>query len=414
MAADRAATARQEKFLEHAAAANALVAQGQYAAAVPALKEAIALAPAKMSPELFTTYNNLGAAYSALGRIDDALKVLHAIQVRTLPVPETELARPEYRRERVRLATAMGNILLARGKLVEAEIVYRRAVTLGPEDAAAHGNLANVLFLQGKFAEADAQFDLAVARDPNNPETLNNWGIMLLNNKHPSEAEKKFRSALFLNPKSAKYWHGLGLALRAQGRYGPALQAQRTALVCDDKMMDALLELADLYAQLKDYKQAEIYLRGALDSKHGDPNNLQAILALARLLAGTNDPGQRNYLESATLLQQAVELTHQQDVNLLAQLADMYALAGFYDRARETISLALQRAGEQNLSPVDRELLLQRSMRYSDLQAPVTATGDASPLTTVGDPLGLNPQPDPYDPPKPAPKLPPIELVSPP
>jgi tetratricopeptide (TPR) repeat protein len=410
------AAARRADFLKRSSDANALVAQGKFQAAIPALKAALDAAPPGMSADRLTLCNNLAGAYTATGKSAEAEDLLNETRKEVELLPETVINTPEFRRERVRLLTGIANVLLAQGKLADAESLYRRAVELGPEDGAAHSNLANVLSLQQKYAEADAHFDMAVARQPNNPETLCNWGIMLLNDKRPREAEQKFRSALALNAHAAKYYYGLGLALRAQSRYGPALQTQQTAVHYDPKMVDAFLEIADIYVQVKDYKQAEIYLRAALSEKV-DPNNLHAIQALARLLAGTTDPDQRNYFESANLYQRAVELTRGQDVNLLTQLADIYALLNVWDRAGETIDLAIQRAKEQKLSAVDIETLMQHAQQYAIMQFdPVRSPETPNEFASVAEAFGMKPKTtDPYDAPQPAPKhFSPKALVTPP
>jgi tetratricopeptide (TPR) repeat protein len=411
--------------LRRAGEGNTLVAQGKFEQGIPALKAALESDKGGMSVERLAVCNNLAGAYTATGKTAEAQKLLEDARKQVEALPETVIAKKEYRTERVRMLTGIANVLLAQGKLPEAESLYRKAVLLGPEDAAAHSNLANVLSLQQKYAEADAHFDMAAARQPDNPETLCNWGIMLLNYKRPLDAEAKFRKALMLNSRAAKYYHGLGLALRAQTRFGPALQAQRTALHFDPKMVDAILEIADIDVQLKEYHDAEIYLRAAI-SKEGDPKNVQAIQALARLLLGTPDPQQKNVLEAAELFQRAVDLTKAQDVNLLTQLADSLALAEVFDRARETIEVAITRAREQNLSPVDMEALLQHRQQYAlmeqaknekDLNAGVKpVTRVKTEFTTVGEPFGMQEKvADPYDTPKKPPlKFNPTEIVAPP
>jgi tetratricopeptide (TPR) repeat protein len=418
--AKREAAARHELFVKRASEGNALVAQAKFEAAIPALKNALESAPGSMTAERLTVYNNLAGAYIATGKTDEAQRILEDARRQTDALPETVLKQPEFRRERVRLLTGIANALLAQGKLAEAEPLYRRSVTLGPEDAAAHSNLANVLFLQEKFAEADAHFDQAVARQPDNPETLCNWGIMLLNYKHPREAEDRLRKAIAMDKKNAKYYHVLGLALRAQGRFGPALAAQQTALHYDAKLPGAYLEIADIYNHLGDTRKAEDYLRVAL-SPNVDPKNVQGMQALGRLLMGSPDLTQRNYLEAAELFQQLVRLTGEQDVNLLTQLADAYALAELYEQAGRTIELAIKRAREQKLSAVDIEVLLQHAQHYGILERAPKA-GDERPepvateFTTAGDPLGMNPRPaDPFDAPSPPPKsFSPTNLVAPP
>jgi tetratricopeptide (TPR) repeat protein len=403
--------ARQQRFLKLAAEGDSLMLRGKFHEAIPVLEQALAAAPGERTPPIFTAYNNLGASYTAVGRMDDAERILRQAYARMNRIPEPELAKPAYKTERVRLNTALGNVLMAKAKVPEAQTLYERAVKLDPDDSIARCNLANALFVQGKFADADREYDIAVVRQPGNPENFYNWGVMLLRTKRPREAEMRFRRALDLNSRNATYHSALGMAYRDQGRMEWAIRAQQNAILIDQKKLEAFLELADIYAQGGDNQQAESFLRGALVIQ---PNRIETIVALARLLSQTSDPTQRNYLESATLYQQAVDLTKGQDINLLAQLADTLFLAEAYDRAEEIIGQAIARAQEQKISGMDYEGLLQRQWLYRSKQIP-ESDAPPHPMSTLGpDPLGLYPEEKhPLDAELPVPKtLPPTKIIT--
>lgn len=61
---------------------------------------------------------------------------------------------------------ALDGVLLLRGELDGAEVEYREAIRLNPEDAAAHGGLGLVLHDQADPVAAEAEFGEAIRLDP--------------------------------------------------------------------------------------------------------------------------------------------------------------------------------------------------------------------------------------------------------
>ena len=179
-------------------------------------------------------------------------------------------------------------------------------------------------------------------------------------------------------------------------------------------MIDALMETASIYEQVKQYRPAETYYRAALSV---DRENLAATVKLACLMRDTSDPGQRNLLDATLLFRRATELTHEKDVNLLVQLADLYAMGEYYDQAKEVLDKAMAQSREQHLSNMDQELLLARAQEYFFREHRADpGSGGGSPLSIVG---GENFLPraesaNPYDSPKTESSQPPSARVIPP
>lgn len=87
-----------------------------------------------------------------------------------------------------------------------AELHYRKAVTLEPTKGAPNNNLGQFLCSTGKYAEAAGYFQKAVA-DPfyATPDVaLTNAGVCLLEAKDAVAAQANFRAALARNPRNAE------------------------------------------------------------------------------------------------------------------------------------------------------------------------------------------------------------------
>ena len=65
------------------------------------------------------------------------------------------------------------------GKIDEAIVQYRSAVSIDPKKAALHRNFGVTLAKQGKLTEAIQQFNVALALDPNDQQARNNLQLTL-------------------------------------------------------------------------------------------------------------------------------------------------------------------------------------------------------------------------------------------
>ena len=81
----------------------------------------------------------------------------------------------------------LGNILLSRDRLDEAEICFAHALTLDPQLADAHCNLGAILMDQNRVQEAIAYFRRALSLDPQATEAYQN--ISLLKSFRPGDED---------------------------------------------------------------------------------------------------------------------------------------------------------------------------------------------------------------------------------
>ena len=115
-------------------------------------KVAVNEALLRRDPTDANSRTELGAAFSAMGRIDDALA-----ELRRAIADQPGTQRAHY---------ALGTLLAKRGEFAAAEAAFTRAVEIDPNDANAQNNLGAVLLSQGKTAPAIAHFESALRLNP--------------------------------------------------------------------------------------------------------------------------------------------------------------------------------------------------------------------------------------------------------
>jgi len=106
-----------------------------------------------------------------------------------------------------------------------AEQLYRRAIALRPDNAAAHDGYSVLLGIEGRFAEALDQLEVAQRLDPFSWRlAARRVGILYLARRY-DEAIWDARCALELDPNSAWTWRNLGFTYEAKGDFDSAIAA---------------------------------------------------------------------------------------------------------------------------------------------------------------------------------------------
>lgn len=155
--------------------AKALVAQEEYAEAIPHLERAT-----QREPGNFDAWFNLAYARGELGRWIEALAAIE----RALAIKPNDVTA------RVNKGAELNNL----GRFVEALVTYDHALALDPEFPTAWGSKGKTLYNQGRFVEALAAYDRAIALEP-----------------------------------TARRWRNRAATLRALGRNAEAQEAERRA-----------------------------------------------------------------------------------------------------------------------------------------------------------------------------------------
>jgi Flp pilus assembly protein TadD len=158
--------------------------QGRYADALSCFEKTLALSPHSVKGE-----NNLGLAYEALNRNDDAL---HAY--RTAIAWQKDDPQPS---EQPLLNLAI--LLLHRNQTGEAQDLLQKAERIAPNEPRIHENLGQVYLRTGRATDAVAEFDAAVKLAPGNPRYHFLLGQACRRSGDDARARKEFARSEELN-----------------------------------------------------------------------------------------------------------------------------------------------------------------------------------------------------------------------
>ena len=125
----------------------------KFADALSCFHRVLALVPKSVKAE-----NNLGLAYEALNRPDEAAAAYRQAIAWQQGVPPVERSEQPL--------LNLGTMLMHDGHLAEAEPMLREAVSIRPSDASAHEELGQLATQQGHFEEAQREFARACELDP--------------------------------------------------------------------------------------------------------------------------------------------------------------------------------------------------------------------------------------------------------
>jgi predicted O-linked N-acetylglucosamine transferase (SPINDLY family) len=133
----------------------------------------------------------------------------------------------------------LGILLAQQDRLAEAQEMIGIAVESNPRHAGALVNYGNVLNLLGRFQDALASYDRALAIAPD-AETWNNRGNALQSLNRRIEALASFEKALALEPGNIQALYKRGVLLGELGRIDEALAMYDRVLVLNPNYVEAL------------------------------------------------------------------------------------------------------------------------------------------------------------------------------
>jgi tetratricopeptide (TPR) repeat protein len=221
-------SARADKKLDDAVArAEAQLAKGKEDEAVKILQKAASQAPRDPEPQLA-----LARMFLKLGKLDEAGNALGKAG---------ELASGAPPNVRARVLVARSAFALRAGTVRDALALARQAV----EAEAGADSLAALVRAQARLGDPAARetAERAARAAPSSASAQIARGDALLAARLFPEAEAAFRRALSLDTSSAA-GTGLALALAAQGKAAPALEAARAAIQADTHSGEAQAALA--------------------------------------------------------------------------------------------------------------------------------------------------------------------------
>ncbi|MFZ6799873.1 tetratricopeptide repeat protein [Undibacterium sp. Di24W] len=151
-----------------------------------------------------------------------------------------------------------GLALLEREKFVDAEIAFRQALALLPNNPHVLNNLACSLNSQDRGAEAERFLSRVVQIDPKMAVAYNNLGNAQRMVGRAKEAITNFLKSLELVPNQAFTYNNLGLAYRVDANY-------QEAITCYKKALELQPGLFQVYPNLIDAMRQNGQLQEAID-----------------------------------------------------------------------------------------------------------------------------------------------------
>ncbi len=238
----------------------------QYDAAVPAWKQALALAP-----EDPRGHNNLGIALVATGKFDEAV-----VEYRK----SLEL-NPSSSQTHNNLGSALAEM----GRVDEALPEFQKSVELNPDNGAARVNLGNALAAAGRHLdEAIQQLNKGIELQPESASAQNGLGVALARAGRLDDAVLHMEKAVTLAPQAADYRYNFGRVLAAKGDLPAAVVQFEEAAKLTAMQEPVILEmLAATYSDTGRYSEAVSTARRALELATRQPNDALAARLKASL-----------------------------------------------------------------------------------------------------------------------------------
>jgi tetratricopeptide (TPR) repeat protein len=165
--------------------------------------------------------NNYGSALLEAGRLDEAILHLKKALSIVPKMPETE--------------NNLGKVYLNQKKFNEAIACFNEAIQKNDNSAETYYNLATALIMERKYSDAIKHLTKVLKLDPHYPYARNRMGTALLGSGRIEEAILCFNELLKQNDNSAEVHYNLGLALSAQKKYDDAIIHFARALEMDPK-----------------------------------------------------------------------------------------------------------------------------------------------------------------------------------
>ena len=187
---------------------------------------------------------------------------------------------------------------LQQGMTEQAKVPLRKALELDRNDPDTNAALALVFQAEMEFALAEQAFRTALNGRPADARILNNYGSFLFERQRYQEASVQFQKAVADNlyPERSRIYENLGITSLELGQREAGRQQFEKALRLNPRQPRALLEMAEMAYQDKQYVTArDFYDRFSLLSGQ----NARSLLLGARLASVFDDrtptanPGQQ-------------------------------------------------------------------------------------------------------------------------
>ncbi|CAN5262987.1 PilW family type IVa pilus biogenesis/stability lipoprotein TapF [soil metagenome] len=195
----------------------------------------------------------------------------------------------ENPKDAARYNLELGVSYLEQGRLDLARDKLERALEQDPDSAEVHAAAA-LMYKEARDDErAGRHYETAVRLDGKNAAVLNSYAVFLCSQNRFDEAEAMFikaaGNAYYRTPAVA--WTNAGVCARRAGDADKAERYFREALDADPRYGHALLELADLAYQRRNYLQARAFLQRYTEAAGASPEGLWLGVRTERAMGDT-------------------------------------------------------------------------------------------------------------------------------
>jgi tetratricopeptide (TPR) repeat protein len=216
---------------------NALMANGEFAAAIKDYDESI-----RIEPKYAKCYNARGSVYVVQGRYEEAIRDYEmAIKLKS-----------DFADAHNGLGSAYGNM----GQGEKAIKEFSRAIELNPEIAEAYFNRGTAFYVNNQVDVAIENFDQAIKLQPDYAEAFNRRGSTYEKKGQLDAAIKDYDKAIALQPGFAEGYGNRGNVYAAKGQYQAAIRDYDKAIELKPDIVDVFQNRALAYFQIKSYDKA--------------------------------------------------------------------------------------------------------------------------------------------------------------
>jgi Flp pilus assembly protein TadD len=213
----------QNNWLAHNNLGNAYTRLGRDNEAIDAYKQAL-----NINPNLTEARTNLGIVYSKLGRDNEAIDAFkQALKI-----------KPDYADAHYSLGISYA--VLSRWS--EAIDAFKQAIKINPEYADAHYNLGLAYSNLGRSTEAIDAYQQTIKINPNYAKAYNNLGAVYVNLNRYTEAIDTFKQAIRIKPDYEGAYLNLGVAYLAIGDKNSAMAEYNILKSLNSAMANNLLK----------------------------------------------------------------------------------------------------------------------------------------------------------------------------
>lgn len=158
----------------------------------------------------------------------------------------------------------LGIIYQLNGRYKDSVPLFKKAISLAPDDAETHFNLGISLQQQGLSEAAIIAYNKALEHKPNHLDALNNLGNLFLGGDQYEDAANCYARAAKHHPGSADAHNNLGNALQSLGRHEEAIKLYEQAISLHPEHAKAFNNLGNLLRRRGQVKQAMNCYRQAI------------------------------------------------------------------------------------------------------------------------------------------------------